>query len=411
MRNLSLTHRPIALALLALTVGIVGCRERVSSTTVEPNESGPRSIFALGTLQPSSGVIAISGTPGDRLKAIDPDVIENGTTPANGVLGVLASYDARLAQLEALRTRQRLAEEKQQVDLLLAQAQLRGAQAKVKEAEARYAEAQLQGEQVEHLKESAAIAQDELESITALRESDPELVTTHQVRKQRNRVARAESDVKLAAQRIGPMTAAAAAAVDAARANLEAAEVSVASLKKQGAVEAIAKEVAVAEQAALQSILWAPGADASLITLDENPAEREETPASGSKAGRFTVLKVFTKPGELVSQLPVMHLADVSQIECIAEVYEADAQNIRVGQTATITSPALSDKLSDGLRGKVTYVASTVGSPSLDARNPLAPKDRSIVEVRIGLTSEDKAILEEAASRIGLQVTVRFDAE
>lgn len=57
------------------------------------------------------------------------------------------------------------------------------------------------------------------------------------------------------------------------------------------------------------------------------------------------------------------------------------------------------------------HISSLVGSPGLDARNPLAPKDRSIVEVRLAITTADKAKLAEAAKRIGLQVTVRFDAK
>lgn len=395
----------IALPCLALASCIAGC-DFGQPAAPAPTDSGPRSIFALGSLQPAGGVIAISGTPGDRLKTLDPDVVENQPAPANGLLGVLASYDTRLAQLEALSTRKELAEEKQQVDLLLAKAQLRGARAKVKEAEARQAEAALQKEKVKTLAEATAIARDELKSIVELQESDPDLVTSHQVRKQRNRVAQAESEVKLAEQRIGPLAAAATATLEAAKANEQAAEVSIASLQKNGAVRAITKEIAVAEHALEQSLLWAPGADASQIAMDHNPADID-----GDGDGRYTVLKVFTKPGELVSQFPVMQLADVSQLECVAEVYEADAQNIRIGQGATITSPAFSEALKEGLRGQVTYVASLISSPGLDARNPLAPKDRSIVEVRIALTTEDETKLAEAATRIGLQVKVEFDAE
>ncbi|TWT35474.1 hypothetical protein KOR34_03660 [Posidoniimonas corsicana] len=391
---------------LALGLALLGCRPGGPDTT-EPVESGPRQIFALGTLQPAGGVISISGTPGDKLKALDPKVVENQPAPADGLLGVLASYDARHAQLEALRTRRTLADEKQRVDLLLAEAQLRGARAKVKEAEAKQAEARLQSEQVKHLDEAAAIARDELDSIVELRESDPELVTDHQVRKQRNRVARAESEVKLAQQRIAPMAEAAEAALQAAHSNVEAAEVSVDSLRKNGALEAIDKEIAVAQQALAQSVLWAPGADQSSVELDATPTDNQD---AVDQPRRYTVLKVFTKPGELVSQLPVMNVADVSEIECVAEVYEADAQEIFAGQGATITSPAFSEQLKDGLRGEVAYVSSVIGSPGLDARNPLAPKDRSIVEVRIKITTTDQAQLAEAAKRIGLQVKVRFDA-
>ncbi|MCA9239406.1 MAG: efflux RND transporter periplasmic adaptor subunit [Planctomycetales bacterium] len=396
------------LLLTLLVVGIAGC-ETARTTDAPPAASGPREIHALGELQPASGVISISGTPGDRLKTLDPDVVENQPAPANGLLGVLGSYDARLAQLDALRTRRDMAVEKQKVDLLLAQAQHDAAEARAREAEARLAEAGMQSEQVRHLKETAAIAREELQSLEQLSSSDPELITPHQLRKQRNEVARAESEVRLAERRVAPMTKAAQAAVDAANANVKASEVSIKSLQSNGPVEAIEKEIAVAEQSLQQSLLWAPGADPSAVSLDANPAKKDDTASADAKA-RYTVLKVFTKPGELVSQLPVMQLADVSSIECVAEVYEADAQDIRLGQGATITSPAFSQRLADGLRGKVTYIASVVSSPGLDPRNPLAPKDRSIVEVRIAISTDDEAKLAEAATRIGLQVSVKFDA-
>ncbi|TWT66281.1 hypothetical protein Pla123a_46750 [Posidoniimonas polymericola] len=395
-----------AAAILLLAAMQIGC-DQGARQQGKSAELGPRSVYALGTLQPTSGVISITGTPGDKLKSFDPQVAENELTPADGRLGVLASYDARHAQLEALRTRRRLAEEKQQVDLLLAQAQLRGARAKVKQAEANQAEARLQSAQVKNLEEAAAIARDELESIEDLRESDPELVTEHQVRKQRNRVARAESEVQLAAQRIAPMSEAAEAALQAAQSSVEAAEVSVESLKKNGTLDAIDTEIAVAQQSLAQSVLWAPGADTSHAEGDAPTAAPDEPQPEPQ---RYTVLKIFTKPGEMVSQLPVIDLADVSEIECIAEVYEADAQEITLGQGATITSPAFSGQLSEGLRGEVQHISRMVGSPGLDARNPLAPKDRSIVEVRIAITTTDEAKLAEAAKRIGLQVTVRFDA-
>lgn len=397
--------KAFSLVLPAVIAGALGCQQTAPTGQTDDQEQD-RTIYALGTLQPSSGLISITGTPGDRLKTIDPDVQENKPAPANGLLGVLTSYDLRYAQLEALRIRRDLAIQKQQVDKLLAEAQLQAAQAKVKEAEARKAEAQLQSSQIEHLIETAAIARDELESVEELRESDPELISPHQLRKQRNRVAQAESEVKLATQRVSPLVDAADAALQAARSNVQAAEVSLASLEQNHAIVAIEKEIAVAEETLEQSLLWAPGADVEQLKLNSNPAV-----ADSEEDGRYTVLKVFTRPGEMVSQLPVMQLGDVRQLECVAEVYEADAQNIQLNQGATITSPAFSEQLQDGLRGEVKYIASLISSPGLDARNPLAPKDRSVVEVRIAITTDDPQALEEAAQRIGLQVTVQFDAE
>jgi hypothetical protein len=99
----------------------------------------------------------------------------------------------------------------------------------------------------------------------------------------------------------------------------------------------------------------------------------------------------------------------------VAEVYEADAKEIVEGQGAVIRSPAFAGKFADdaagggGIRGKVSRIGRLIASPGLTNRNPLAPSDRSVVEVEIAIDPADSAATEEAAKRIGLQVTVEFD--
>jgi HlyD family secretion protein len=115
--------------------------------------------------------------------------------------------------------------------------------------------------------------------------------------------------------------------------------------------------------------------------------------------------------------MPIMQLGDLSKMVCVAEVYEADVKNLHVGQAATIRSPAFAGKYADGLdpetgartggmAGTVERIGNIIGSPGLANRNPLAPVDRSVVEVRVNI-DEPEAIA-EAARRVGLQVTVEF---
>jgi HlyD family secretion protein len=140
------------------------------------------------------------------------------------------------------------------------------------------------------------------------------------------------------------------------------------------------------------------------------------------------VLKILMEPGEFVTQIPVLQIADVSSMVCIAEVYEADAKLLARGQKARIYSTALSGTTNKdggyaegdtdgdgipngGIEGEVVRVGSLVSSGGLIQRNPLAPSDRSIVEVLIAIDPKDLAATEEAASHIGLQVTVYFGAK
>jgi HlyD family secretion protein len=131
------------------------------------------------------------------------------------------------------------------------------------------------------------------------------------------------------------------------------------------------------------------------------------------------VLKIFLRPGEFVAQTPIVQLADLRTMVCIAEVYEADVKEIEEGMGVTIRSPSFSGALADGdidpetgsrtggMRGTVERIGSMIAPPGLINRNPLAPADRSVVEVRI--TIDDDEAVAHARSLVDLQVTVEFD--
>ena len=128
------------------------------------------------------------------------------------------------------------------------------------------------------------------------------------------------------------------------------------------------------------------------------------------------------EPGEFVTQMPVLQIGDLSRMVCIAEVYEADVKEIEIGQTATIHSPALSGEYRRrrrqrrrrraACRARCVRIGTLVSSAGLIQRNPLAPSDRSIVEVLIEIVGKNAdataAATAEAARHIGLQVTVKF---
>jgi hypothetical protein len=142
--------------------------------------------------------------------------------------------------------------------------------------------------------------------------------------------------------------------------------------------------------------------------------------------------------------MPIMQLADLSRMVCVAEVYEADRKEVSVGQPVIIRSPAFSGKFADGpaeeqshrrsggMRGRVARIGRLIAPPGLTNRNPLAPVDRSVVEVLIEIdhaaqqTAEgdapqarrpatpdpgrngDDSAQAQAGKNVGLQVTVEF---
>jgi HlyD family secretion protein len=360
-------------------------------SAIEVVEAAPRQVVALGRLDPAGGVISISAVPGERLLEFAGGVKEGATVGSGEVLGRLASHEMRRRQLQAIAARLELGKQEQEHERKVAAAQLEQARAAEAQASAKLNEVVGQRETLETLSEAAAIAREDLTRLRVLSETDPDLVSAHKLRRQENATARAESEARAAWSSYPLAVEAAEKSVEAAEANVRLAEQTIAQLVDVDPTEVVLRELEVAEEGLHQAEIFAPG------TVEEGE--------------RYRVLKILMQPGELVTQLPILQVADVSQMVCVAEVYEADIKELQVGQRATIRSSALSGEYGEkGLRGEVRRIGTIVSNPDLESRNPLAPVDRSVVDVEVVLDPTDVQGIAEAASRIGLQVTVEFES-
>lgn len=397
---------PSASALLAAGICCLlasGCP--VESTPVDRGQqadAGPRSVVALGRIEPAGGLVAISAIPGERLLEFAEGVAEGAKVPAGSELARLASYELREQQLLALEARKRLASAKREHELAVAKTQLDQARAALAQAEAKLQEVRSREGKLDSLAEAAAIAGEDYRLLAELQNADPDLVTAHQLRKQRNASEQAAQELSALQENYPLGLTAAMRGVDAAKANVRLAEANIEMLTAADETEVLTLEIAAAGKTRDQSTLIAPG-----------------------KAGdptEYAILKKHLAPGEFITQMPVLEIADLSEMVCIAEVYEADVKEIRLHQQATIESAAFSEHYPHGLRGVVQRIGALVSSPGLTNRNPLAPSDRSVVEVVVSIEDDlskpaeaksaegsPPTATQEAASRVGLQVTVRFD--
>ncbi len=387
-------------AIACASAALGGCGDRFDANS-DKTSSGPRTIVALGRIEPSGGVLEIGALPGDVLQGFAPGIFEGATVVAGEEMARLKSYDLRKSQLDAIDAKMTLGEKEERQKLAVAQANLKQAVAAHAEVIAKLEELEAQAAALSALEESARIAQTDYQSLLELKGSDPDLVTEIQLRRKKNLAERAQQEFEVQSRTHAAGTKAAEAAIAAAVENVALAKLNVELAKEfdQTLLTAIERRVAV--ETLEQSILRAP-------------AQRE------GGAERYTVLKVFVEPGEFITQLPVFQIGDLSQMTCVAEVYEADVKELVVGQEATIRSPALGKPFVDdgaadggpGLKGTVVRIGSLVSGGDLIQRNPLAPSDRSIVEVLIELGGEDEKATQlattEAARHIGMQVTVTF---
>ncbi len=101
------------------------------------------------------------------------------------------------------------------------------------------------------------------------------------------------------------------------------------------------------------------------------------------------VLKIHTRPGELVGNKGIISLGQTRQMVAVAEVYELDISRIRVGQTATVISK--NNAFPEVLRGKVVEVGLEINKKDVLNTDPAAQFDARVVEVKV--------VLDETSSR------------
>ena len=122
--------------------------------------------------------------------------------------------------------------------------------------------------------------------------------------------------------------------------------------------------------------------------VEQAKAEQELTLVKSPLTG--TVLKINTKPGEMVSSEGIMEIGRTNQMYVIAEVYQTDIQKVRLGQKVTISSTALPRDL----KGTVSEIGLLVDRQRILNINPGADTDRRIVEVKIRVNElEDNKLI------------------
>ncbi|MBW4556041.1 MAG: biotin/lipoyl-binding protein [Trichormus sp. ATA11-4-KO1] len=99
------------------------------------------------------------------------------------------------------------------------------------------------------------------------------------------------------------------------------------------------------------------------------------------------ILAIHTKSGEAISPNGIVEIGQTDQMMVIAEVPEDSISQVRIGQTATITSE--NGAFSGQLKGTVTEIGRKIGKKDVLSIDPVADIDARVVEVKIALLAED----------------------
>jgi HlyD family secretion protein len=316
----------------AVTWGAVGARYlRIPgsdrSSVVPDADSGPGpgdwrgrspvAVGALGRLTPEGDVVHVGAPPGDRLERIE--VVEGQSVREGEPLAYLESYSERLAekayiaaQLEEARTR--LATETDYGRALIDEAKIalieiqevpprdvRAQEAQVKIEEARLDSAKSDLARAQRLKLRSAIPDEDLEHQTLAE-------------------IRAQQELDRARALLEKLKIGHEIDINEAKARLATAEAQLERSLSAILVRSLEKNLELAEARLRRTTIRAP------------------------HKGR--ILKVFLRAGEEVGTGPILDLGDTDQMYVVAEVYETDVGRVRLGQRATVTSPAFDRPLS-----------------------------------------------------------------
>jgi HlyD family secretion protein len=112
------------------------------------------------------------------------------------------------------------------------------------------------------------------------------------------------------------------------------------------------------------------------------------------------VIALHAQAGERVGPDGILELAQTDAMYAVAEVYETDIGRVKVGQRATMQSPALEPELT----GVVERIGHKVGKLDAIDADPVARTDARVVEVHIRLDDSPRG-----ASLSNLQVEVTIE--
>ncbi len=130
-------------------------------------------------------------------------------------------------------------------------------------------------------------------------------------------------------------------------------------------------------------------------------AERDRAYIKSPQAG--TVIKILTRPGEVVSSNEgIVRIGQVNQMYAVAEVYESDIRKVKLGQKATITSSAIAGELT----GTVERIGLEVKRQEVVNTDPTANIDAKVVEVKVKLDQESS---QKVTGLTNLLVNVRIN--
>lgn len=337
-----------------------------------------QSVVAVGRLVPANGVISIAGPSDGRIVKVlvkEGDPLDVGSP--------LVELDAELVELDlnVLKAEKATAKTQAEAAIAAAKAQKEAAELQLQQAQLQNPQIDSQKQEISVLEANLAAAKKSLEKM----EEIPDLVSAQRIEQQQQLVRSTEAQLVASQNNLKQLEVGSKQKVLLAKSDLKLAEANL--VKAENAYSEEAFETRLEKAQSLRNRL----------TI--------RSPIKG------TVLGIALHPGDTIGPRPIMDIANLDPMYCIAEVYESDRALIQEGMSAQITSPAFvggQSANSMGLTGTVIHVGQMISRTTLDNLDPFKPQDKHVFVVKIELDEQSQPIAEQY---INLQVEVKIEID
>ncbi|MGB7413822.1 MAG: efflux RND transporter periplasmic adaptor subunit [Thermosynechococcaceae cyanobacterium] len=357
--------------MLALATAAVGISRVTQSQAPDAkadssaeSESEGRNITALGRVEPEGEITKVGAPAGERILKL---LVQEGQQVKQGqAIAYLESYPEQLAARNLVKSQLREAKalfvsEQQLGETQVAEAQTQQAQV----SEPKTEQLRAQAATIERLKAELALAQKDYKRFEYLQEKGA-----------------------ISAKDLDDRTLALRSKIE----EINSAEATFAQLKSQRQTDYdnATTRVAMAQAGTVKSQVQAQVASKSR-ELEVASARLARTIIAAPQSGQ--ILKVLVREGESIplgssqggsnGEPTIVEMGNTNQMMVVAEVYETDVRLIKVGQSATIKSPAFEGEL----YGVVKQVGLQIGKNDVLNTDPAANTDARVVEVKIRLAN------------------------
>lgn len=329
------------------------------------------SVSALGRIRPLDDVVEVGVDASRRLAKLF--VTEGQTVKKGDVLAYLEDYEELKAAAEQAVSRLQGGQTQLAARLDCETANIARAEADVNSLKANHPkDLEIQEASIEKLKTELGLSRQESERYERLYRANS--VSLEEFNRKTTEVVQREKALQVAEAEFSKLKAGFPLELVKAESNLALAKATLALARSTIDIPTLERSVELAKAQLSRAVVKAP--------------------SDGQ------ILKIRTRPGEVVRSQTILTMANLEQMCVVAEIYETDLLRLLAGQKVIVTAAALPKPLT----GQVLFVGRSINQQAVYDLDPASPSDSRVAEIRI--------LLDDAhpASRlVNLQVAVAID--